>query len=158
MGKRGVRIVVVRKRVTLALLVVASALIVALVYSLSGRAYANEQEPLVRLALAAVHRQEAPNRNAVLSGLMPVIANVLLFVPWGFLAFLLFDSPARGRSAPYVATIVSGAIFAMLLFAWQEFLPTRVTGPVDSVINVAGAFCGALAGHLRKRIRIQFDT
>lgn len=157
MGKRQVRIVVIRKRVTLALLIVVSALIAALIYALSGKAYATEQEPIIRLALAAVHRQNAPNRAAVLSDLMPVIANVLLFVPWGFLAFLLFDSAARPRTAAYVATIVSGAIFALLLFVWQEFLPTRVTGAFDSLVNVAGAFCGALAGHLRKRVRIQFD-
>jgi len=157
MGKRQVRIIVVPKWVTFSLLLVVSLLIAALVYWLSGKAYSTEDEPIVRLMLGVMHRQKAPSRNVVLYDLMPVIANILLFLPWGFLAFLLFDSPSRTRVAAYVATVIFGAIFATVLVVWQEYLPTRVTGPLDGLINVAGAFGGALAGHLRKRIRIQFD-
>ncbi len=157
MGKRELRIIVVRKAATLALLAAVTLLIVSLVYWLSGKAYSTEEEPFVRLMLGVMHRQAAPSRSVVLSELMPVVANILLFMPWGFLAFLLFDSPSRSRTAAYLATIFAGAIFATVLAVWQDFLPTRITGPVDALFNVLGAFCGALAGHLRKRVRIQFD-
>ena len=158
MGKRQIRVVAIRKWITLVLLVVVSLLIAWLIYWLSGKAYSTEEEPIVRLMREAMRGQTTPTRNAVLSDLTPVVANILLFMPWGFLAFLLFDSPARSRAAAYIATVILGGIFAAVLIVWQEFLPTRVTGPLDGVINVAGAFGGALAGHLRKRIRIQFET
>lgn len=156
MGKREVRVIVVRKRVTLVLLVLVSLLIAGLLDSLSGKAYSSEEEPVVRLLKQVMHRQ-TPNRSAVLSDLMPAVANILLFLPWGFLAFLLFDSPSRTRATAYILTLVLGAVFAIALGVWQEFLPMRVTGPADAFANVAGAFAGALAGDLRKRVRIRFE-
>lgn len=156
MGKREVRVIVVPKRVTLVLLVLVSLLMAALVYSLSGKAYSTEEEPVIGL-MKHVMRRETPNRSAVLTDLMPAVANVLLFVPWGFLAFLLIDSPKRARSTTYVDTVVLGAFFALVLSLWQQFLPTRVTGPADAFANVAGALVGALAGDLRKRVRFRFD-
>ncbi len=157
MGKREVRTIVVRKRITVILLVLVSAAMIALLFYLSGKAYASGTEPLAQLLLQIMYRQQSLNRNAVLAEVMPALANLLLFVPWGFLAFLLFDSPARPRRQTYVITVLAGAIFAAAMDSWQYFLPTRVTGPFDAVANTVGTFTGALAGHLRKTVRFQFE-
>ncbi len=157
MGKRDVRTIVVSKRITVVLLLLVSAAMIALLFYLSGKAYASGSEPLAQLLLHIMYRQQSLNRNAVLAGMMPALANLFLFVPWGFLAFLLFDSPARPRRRTYVITVIAGAIFAAGMESWQYFLPTRVTGPLDAVANTVGAFTGALAGHLRKTVRFQFE-
>lgn len=128
MSKREVRVVVVPKWVTALLLVATSALMVALVVALSGRAYA----------------------TATLS-LRELLANALLFVPWGFLVFMLLDRKTRPRSRTYLLTLIGGAIFA------ASVLPTRVMTTLDSVANVAGAISGAAVAHLRKSMRVRFD-
>ncbi|SRR5712691_792622 len=157
MGKKQVRVIVVRKPATVALLVLVSALMSALLFYLSGKAYTNEDEPLRRLLLHAMQRQSPIKPDALLAGLMPVIANILFFVPWGILAFLLFDSPSRARSRTYLITVLSGVVFAIALAIWQSSLPTRVTGPLDISANALGALIGAIAGHVRKRVHVQFD-
>ena len=157
MGKKDVRVIVVRKWMSVALLVVVSAAMAALLFYLSGKAYASGSEPLRELLLRTMQRQRPVSRDALLAGLMPVIANVLFFVPWGFLMFVALDSPSRRRSRTYLATILGGACFALGMEVWQSFLPTRVTGLPDMVANTAGALAGAMAGHLRKRVRVQFD-
>src|SRR5258708_7586706 len=107
MGKRDVRVVVVRKPVTIVLFVITSIAMVALVYILSGRAFARvERSPIDVVALLA--------------------ANILLFVPWGFLMFMAL-SPKRPRAATYAMTVVAGALFALGVNAWQASLPTPVT-------------------------------
>ncbi|HEV8658759.1 MAG TPA: VanZ family protein [Thermoanaerobaculia bacterium] len=158
MGKREVRVIVVRKYMTVALLVLVSALMAALLFYLSGKAYTNEDdEPLTQLLLRTMHRQAPITRDALLAGLMPVIANMLFFVPWGFLVFLFFDSPKRPRSRTYLITVLAGAIFAAAMEIWQSLLPTRVIGVFDVLSNTLGALAGAIAGHVRKRVRVQFD-
>ena len=64
-----------------------------------------------------------------------IFANVLFFVPWGFLTFIAFDTPKRRRARTYLLTFVAAAIFATAMEIWQTFLPTRVTSPVDAIAN-----------------------
>jgi len=128
MGKREVRIVVVPKWITAALLVITSAAMVALVVALSGRAYA------------------APALS-----IRELVASVLLFMPWGFLAFMFLDRRTRPRSRTYLLALIGGTIFAVSL------LPTRVMTTFDAVANVAGAIGGASLAHLRKSMRVRFD-
>src|SRR4051812_7849498 len=106
MGRREVRVVLVRKPVTIVLLVLVSAAMAALIYALSGKAYANDMDPL-RLIVQPFMRSGHVSRSAVLSGLMPFIANMLLFIPWGFLMFLAIDKPERRRSRSYLMTVVA---------------------------------------------------
>src|ERR1051326_1011311 len=87
MGKREVRIVVVPKWATAVLLVTTSAAMIALVSALSGRAYASE--PLSVRDLVTRIMERSP--HAALVAMMPLAANALLFVPWGFFAFLVLD-------------------------------------------------------------------
>jgi VanZ family protein len=158
MGKRYVHAIAVRKPVTFALLALTTALMVTLLYLLSGRAYAADRNPLWELTarFLGAHR-EPVSRGALLAFLMPVTANVLLFMPWGFLAFVGLDSPRRARRSTYLLTILGALVVAGCMYVWQEFLPTRVTAPPDAIANGAGALAGAALGHMRKGIRIRFD-
>ena len=158
MGKRHVHVIAVRKPVTFALLALTTALMMALLYVLSGRAYAGDRSPLWEIAARMLGAQREPvSRDALLAFLMPVIANVLLFVPWGFLAFVGLDSPRRARRTTYLLTVAGALVVAGCMYVWQEFLPTRVTSPPDAIANGAGALAGAALGHARKGMRIRFD-
>ena len=159
MGKRQVHVIRVRKAVTLVLLVLTSVAMASLLYFLSGKAYAADTHPIRELLSRLLGSGRAPvSRDALLAFLMPVMANVLLFVPWGFLAFVALDSPSRPRKLSYAITIVAATLFAAAMFLWQQVLPTRVTSLLDTIANGAGAFGGAALGHLRKGVRIHFDV
>ncbi len=140
MGKREVRIIVVRKYVSFALLILVSAGMAALLYFLSGKAYANESHPVRNLA-----------------GLMPLIANILLFVPWGFLMFVFLDRVQRPRRQTYKIVFAFGLLFVAAMQLWQLALPTRVTGYADALANAVGVMVGAAGGHLRKKVHVRFD-
>ena len=157
MGRRETRVVVVRKPVTIVLLTLVAASMAATLYFLSGRAYARESQPVADLILR-IMRRETASPTAVLAALMPLAANALFFVPFGFLAFIALDSPRRKRSRTYMMTVAAAAIFAAALGLWQQFLPTRVTTPIDVVANAFGALAGAVGGHLRKELHFRFDT
>ena len=158
MGRRDVRVIAVPKWASATLLVLVSAAMAALIYALSGRAYANDAH-LVRVLVSRLFHAEGTvvSRSTVLAVLMPVIANILLFIPWGFLAFVALDTPERPRRNTYMLTVAGGVIFAVIIELWQYTLPTRVTTPADSLSNAFGALTGAILGHLRKRVRVRFD-
>jgi VanZ family protein len=156
MGKRQVHVITVRKPATIALLILVTAAMAALLYFLSGRAYAAETHPFRELLARILGSRRPLSRDAFLAFLMPVIANALLFVPWGFLAFIAADSPSRRRVRTYLIVFVSALALAALMIAWQEILPTRVTAWPDSISNAAGALAGAALGHARKSVRVRF--
>lgn len=149
MGLKEVRVVRVRKWVTISLLVFVSGALVALVYALSGRAYLRERSPSELL--------RAHSLDTALASLAPAIANALVLVPWGFLAFLAADVPTRPRRRTYALTLVLALAFSLAVDAWQFTLPTRVSGWLDLPWNLAGAFAGAMLGHARKSVRVQFQ-
>jgi len=158
MGKRQVHVIAVRKPVTLALLVLTTALMAMLLYLLSGKAYAAADNAWWEMGASFLgYGREPISRHAFLAFLMPIIANVLLFVPLGFLTFLALDSPRRPRKSSYALTIVTAVIVAVAMYVWQHFLPTRVTSLTDTIANGAGALAGAALGHARKGVRVRFD-
>jgi len=158
MGKRETRVIVVRKRTTITLLVLVSAAMAGLLYWLSGRAYATGSHATIDLLQRLLLREgPPPSRQAMLASMMPVIANMLLFLPWGFLLFLALDTPRRPRLRTYLMTFLAGLLFAAAMEIWQYFLPTRVTSWVDAFSNALGAVVGAIGGHLRKQVRVQFE-
>jgi glycopeptide antibiotics resistance protein len=148
MGRKEVRVVRVRRWVTIVLLTLVSLLLVALVHFLSGKAYLRER------AMLSLFRARTP--EGALASLAPAIANLLPLVPWGFLGFLAFDRDDRSRLHTYVLTALGALAFCAAVDAWQFSLPTRVTGWLDLPWNVLGALCGATLGHARKRVRIHF--
>lgn len=158
MGKRHVHVIAVRKPAIYALLAVVTASMALLLFVLSGRAYAADRHPLLDLTARFLGGTAVPiSRDALLAFLMPVIANIILFVPWGFLAFVALDSPQRPRRTTYLLTIIGALAVAGALAVWQEFLPTRVTSLPDALANAAGALAGAALGHGRKTVRVRFD-
>lgn len=157
MGRRHVHVIVVPKVVTSALLAVVTILMAGLVYGLSGKAYAGDGHLFADLVARMLGSGEVPPADAVLAGLMPVIGNALLFVPWGFLAFMVLDSPPRPRRATYLFTLAGALVFAAAMQAWQQFLPTRVTSFADAAANALGALVGAALGQGRRDVRVRFE-
>lgn len=159
MGKRQVHVIVVRKGVTVALLVLTAAAMAAFLYLLSGKAYAAETHPIRELLSRLLGSGRGPvSRDALLAFLMPVVANILLFMPFGFLTFLALDGPARPRKVTYAMTLVAAIVFASAIVVWQQYLPTRVTALPDAIANGVGALAGAAAGHARKGVRVRFEV
>lgn len=158
MGKRHVHVVMVRKPVTFALLALTTAAIAGFVYLLSGKAYAADTHPMREMLARLLGADRGSvTRSTVLAFLMPVAANMLLFLPWGFLAFVALDRPERPRRVTYLITVIAAAIIAACMVWWQLVLPTRVTSLPDTFANALGAFTGAALGHARKGVRIRFD-
>ncbi|MBV8520305.1 MAG: VanZ family protein [Acidobacteria bacterium] len=158
MGKRRVHVIVVRKPVTFAFLAATTLAMAALLWFLSGKAYAADEHPVRELLGRAFGSRRAPlSRDALLAFLMPVIANMLLFVPWGFFSFLALDRTSRSRARTYAMTLVAALVLAAAMNLWQQFLPTRVISPFDLFANGAGALGGAALGHARKGLRVTFD-
>ncbi len=158
MGKSTIRTVTVPRTVTVILLIVVSAAMSLLIASLSGRAYLGVRLTMPEL-VSLMHRYDegAISNDALLATAAPGIADMLFFLPWGALAFLAFDGGEEHRLRTYLLTLAVGVTFALGLMAWQSRLPTRVTGWDDAGWNTVGCLLGAVAGHLRKRLRIRFE-
>ena len=153
MGRRVVRVVIVPRSASAALLVAASAAMIGGIAALSGHAYASTPSS-VRVLVA---RMMEHSPHVILAMLMPFAANMLLFMPWGFFTFMVLDRAERPRSRTYAMTVAGGILFAAAIAAWQSLLPTRVTTITDATANAAGTLAGAWAAHLRKSVRVRFD-
>ena len=89
--------------------------------------------------------------------IVPIIGNVLLFVPWGFLMFISLYTIDRPTMQTYLLTFLLGLSFTLAIEAWQYFLPSRVVDVNDVIWNSAGALIGAVLGHMRLRVRFEFE-
>ena len=74
-----------------------------------------------------------------------VAANLLGYLPYGFLCVLALYPRRRGHFA-LAAAALGGATLSLLMEAAQSFLPTRVPSNLDVVCNLAGALAGATLG------------
>jgi hypothetical protein len=157
-GKTTIRTFRVARWVTIILLVVVSMAMAALIVFVSGRAYLRQQLTVPDI-VSLVHRYDrgALSNDALLATMAPGIVDILFFMPWGALAFLAFDGGEQHRLRTYLLTLAVGATFALGLVAWQNALPTRVTGWEDAGWNMFGCLAGAVCGHLRKRVRVRFE-
>jgi hypothetical protein len=159
MGKPEVRVVTVRKWMTLILLLLVSAGIVALISALSGRAYARQGPPPFGEVKSIAHRIGSGQSSVTdIVGLtMPLGLNILLFIPWGFLMFVWIDRPGRSPGVSYAVTFGVGTAFALTLAMWQGMLPSGVINVSDAAWNGVGALAGAALGQIRKRVRVAFQ-
>jgi glycopeptide antibiotics resistance protein len=159
MGRRQVHVIRVRAWVTFVLLALTTAAMAGLIYFLSGKAYAAETHPMREILARLLGSGRGPvSRDALLAFLMPVLANIMLFLPWGFLAFLALDGRMRSRPTAYLATVVAALVLSAGMVLWQQTLPTRVTSLPDMFANGLGACAGAALGHARKGVHIRFDV
>lgn len=159
MGKTSVRTVVVGRKVTIFLLLLATIAIALLTVYASGKAYTKVDAVPFRDMRILVDRLAAgpvPMRTVV-ALTMPTVLNILIFMPWGFLMFIALDHPDRPTNQSYLLTFLFAIGFSAAIEAWQYFLPTRVTDINDVISNGIGSVVGAFFGHLRKRVRVTFE-
>lgn len=159
MGKPEVHVVMVRKWVTLLLLLLLSAAMVGLISALSGRAYARQGPPPFGEVRAIAERISSPEGSVsdIVVLMMPIALNALLFVPWGFLMFVWIDRPGRPAGVSYAVTFGVGTAFALTLAIWQGMLPSGVLNVRDAAWNGVGVLAGAALGLIRKRLRVAFQ-
>lgn len=151
--------ILIRRPVTILLLLVVTAAIIGLTITSEGKSYSKVDpipfEDLRHLVHRLEHRSVSTQIFAVI--VMPVVANILLFVPWGFLMFISLFTVDRPTIQTYVLTILLGFTFTVTVEAVQYFLPDRVADVNDIIWNTAGTMLGALLGHARLRVRFEFE-
>lgn len=153
------REVLVKKPLTVVLLLLTTLTIVAITVWMAGKSYENfEPIPFDDLRYVAKRLAERPISTNILAVIVvPMIANVLLFVPWGFLMFITLYTVDRPTLQTYVLTILLGFSFTLGIEAWQYFLPSRVADVNDVIWNTSGTILGAILGHARLRVRFDFE-
>ena len=153
------RDIVIRRPATIGLLVLTTLVIIGVTVWMSGKSYANlDPIPFDDIRYLANRLGERPISTHVLAVIVvPMIANVLLFVPWGFFTFIALYSVDRPTVQTYVLTTLLGLSFSLGVEAWQYFLPSRVADINDVIWNSLGAVLGAILGHLRLRVRFEFE-
>jgi glycopeptide antibiotics resistance protein len=153
------RDVTVRRSVTVLLLLVVTVGIAFATVWLSGKSYSKVHAvPFEEISWLARRVEQRPISTQILAVIiMPIIGNVLIFVPWGFLMFSALYSIERSTIQTYVLTILLGFSFTIAIEAWQYFLPSRVADINDVIWNTVGTILGAMLGHLRRRVRFEFE-
>jgi glycopeptide antibiotics resistance protein len=154
-----VRVVSIKRPATILLLLVVTAAIAAATMWMSGKSYSS-LDPIpfddVRRVTERIHRKPITTQLLAVM-VVPMIANILLFVPWGFLMFISLYTVKRPTLQTYVLTILLGFSFTLAIEAYQYFLPSRVADVNDVIWNTAGTIVGALLGHMRLRVRMEFE-
>jgi glycopeptide antibiotics resistance protein len=153
------RLIIIRRRTSFLLLILVMAAMIGVTLWISGKAYAKvDPVPFREVRLIRALMADGPIAMPTLVALlMPIVLNVLLFMPFGFLMFIVLDTPSRPFFQSYLLTFLTAIGFSFAVEAWQYFLPTRVTDINDVIWNGAGAIAGAILGHLRKRVRVSFE-
>lgn len=152
------REVLIPKPWTVFLLLIATVSIVAITVWMAGKSYENfEPIPFDDVRNLARRISARPISTQILAVMVvPIVANVMLFVPWGFLTFITLYTVDRPTLQTYVLTILLGFSFSLGIEAWQYFLPSRVADINDVIWNTFGTVLGAFAGHARLRVRFEF--
>ena len=150
---------VLRRPVTILLLLAVTIGIAALTTAITGKSYSKVDpipfEDLRHLAHRLEHKPMATTTLSII--ILPVIGNMLLFLPWGFLMFITLYSVERPTVQTYVLTILLGISFSTAIEAVQYFLPSRVADVNDIIWNSVGTLLGAFLGHARLRLRFEFE-
>lgn len=156
---RTVRRIAVSRRVSVLLLTLVTLTILLATIWLSGHAYQKlDPIPFREIRLLASKLSQGPLPMATVVALLtPMVLNILIFLPWGFLAFIVLDTPERPVTESYLLTFLLAVAFSGGVEAWQYFLPTRVMDINDVIANGIGALAGAILGHMRKRVRVEFE-
>jgi glycopeptide antibiotics resistance protein len=153
------REIVIKKPFTVLLLLATTVGIAAITVWMAGKSYGNlDPIPFDDIRYLAHRLGTRPISTHILAVLVvPMVANVLLFVPWGILMFITLYTVNRPTLQTYVLTILLGLTFSLCIEGWQYFLPSRVADVNDVIWNTSGAILGALIGHARLRLRLEFE-
>ncbi len=151
--------ITVRRPITVVLLLATTLAIVGVTVWTAGKSYAKVHTIPFEEVRQLLHRlEERPIPTNILAIIVvPIIANVLLFVPWGFFMFIALYAVERPTVQTYLLTILLGMSFTLAIEAWQYFLPSRVADINDLISNTAGTALGAVLGHMRLRVRFEFE-
>ncbi|HYR29750.1 MAG TPA: VanZ family protein [Thermoanaerobaculia bacterium] len=152
------REVAVPRYLTVVLLLLSTVAIISITVWMAGKSYENFA-PIPFDDVRNITRRVAarPISTQILAVMVvPIVANILLFVPWGFLMFIALYNVDRPTLQTYVLTILLGFSFSIGIEAWQYFLPSRVADINDVIWNTAGTILGAFLGHARLRVRFEF--
>lgn len=151
--------IVIRRPITILLLLAVTAGIIGATLWMSGKSYSKVDpipfEDLRHLFHRIAHRPVSTRVLALI--VVPIIANILLFVPFGFLLFISLYTVERPTVQTYVLTLLLGLTFSCAIEAVQYFLPSRVADINDIIWNTAGTLFGAILAHLRVRLRFEFE-
>ena len=141
------------------LLLLTTVAIVGITLWMSGKSYASlDPIPFDDIRYLAKRFAERPISTHVLALLVvPMVANVLLFVPWGFLLFIVLYTVERPTLQTYILTILLAFSFSLGIEGWQYFLPSRVADINDVIWNTSGGIIGSFLGHARLRLRFEFQ-
>lgn len=152
------RDVVIRKPLTMVLLLAVTVAIIAVTVWMAGKSYQNlDPIPFDDVRYIARRLADRPISTHILTVLVvPMVANVMLFVPWGMLTFICLYNVERPTLQTYVLTILLGLSFTLGIEGWQYFLPSRVADINDVIWNTFGTILGAVLGHARLRVRFEF--
>lgn len=101
-------------------------------------------------------------RSPKVGGLLDILLNVLLFVPFGFgLAEKLREGGKSWRQT-FAASLLAGAVFSYTIELLQIYIPSRDSGWEDVFTNSVGAVTGFFLferwGHLVVRRLSEFDS
>ena len=153
------RSITIRRPVTVLLLVLVTAGICAATLWLSGKSYSKVDPVPFEDIRHLTHRLEHDVVSTRLLAIIvvPILANILLFVPWGFLMFIALYTVDRPTVQTYVLTLLIGFTLTCSIEAFQYFLPARVADVNDIIWNTTGTLLGAIFGHLRERVRFEFE-
>ena len=153
------RNITIRRPITIALLLAATIAIILVTLWASGKSYSKvDPIPFEDLHnLRHVMSRHAVSTHILAVIIVPIIANIVLFVPWGFLLFIALYTINRPTMQTYVLTILLGFTFTCAIEGWQYFLPDRVADVNDIIWNSIGTLAGAILAHLRMRLRVEFD-
>jgi glycopeptide antibiotics resistance protein len=151
-------VITIKRPVTILLLLLLTTLIVLMTIWMSGKSYSKVDpvpfEDIRHLSHRIARHPVSTHILAVI--IVPIIANVLLFVPWGFLMFITLYTINRPTMQTYVLTLLLGFTFTCVIEGWQYFLPDRVADVNDIIWNTTGTLIGAILGHMRERLRFEF--
>ena len=151
--------ITVPRFITILALLAMTAVIIAVTVASKGASYTKVDprpfDDLRHLVQVAERRGVSTQVLAVI--IVPIIGNILLFVPWGLLMFISLYTIDRPTVQTYVLTILLGLTFTLAIEAWQYFLPSRVADINDVIWNTLGTVLGAILGHLRLRVRFEFE-
>lgn len=153
------RNVAVRRPVTIFLLLAVTAAIAGITVWTAGKSYTKvDTTPFNEIVNLKERLDTRPVSTQILAViLVPILGNILLFVPWGFLMFISLYSVERLTVQTYLLTILIGLTLTLAIEAWQYFLPSRVADINDVIWNTVGTIIGAVLGHMRLRVRVEFE-
>src|SRR5688500_10927783 len=129
------RAVAVKRPITILLLIAVTLGIAGVTIWTSGKSYSKvDPRPFDDLQRIADRFGTRPMSTQVLALLVvPIIGNILLFVPWGFLMFISLYTIDRPTLQTYLLTFLLGLTFTLAIEAVQYFLPSRVVDVNDVI-------------------------